>query len=52
MESLTPQIKGMLESKDDDGIALLECAMSSENAVIFNVAITFVEDHSNPEEVI
>ena len=52
MGSLPPQIKGMLESKDNDGDSVLMYAVSSKNAAIFNAAITFVADHLNPQEVI
>ena len=52
MGSLPPQIKGMLESKDDNGNSLLMHAVSRVNAAIFNATITFVVDHLNPQEVI
>ena len=52
MGSLPPQIKGMLESKDNDGWSLLEHAVSSKNAAIFNAAITFLADHLDQQEVI
>ena len=52
MVSLPPQIKDMLESKDDDGMSVLMNAVSSKNAAIFNAVVTFVADHLNPQEVI
>ena len=51
MGSLPPQIKGMSESKDNDGDSLLMHAVYSKNAAIFNAAITFVAYHLNPQEV-
>ena len=52
MGSLPPQIKDMLESKDNDGVSVLQLAVSSKNAAIFNAVVTFVADHLNQQEVI
>ena len=52
MGSLPPQIKGMLESRDNDGDSVLEHAVSSKNAAIFNAVVTFVADHLDQQEVI
>jgi len=51
MESIQ-QMKDLLMVKDKDDNPLLISAALSKNAIMFNMAIAFVEQHLSSQEVI